>query len=134
GRARQAARGRRAQHATPLWRRTAEGAPRLRGGAPNDWGLGGHIVARIYGGRETEGRRGCAGAPRTTGGLGAISWPASTVGARQRGAAAAPGRPERLGAWGPYRGPHLQIDGKSGVARVRDVLRGGGGDLRHHRP
>src|SRR5438270_890531 len=86
--------------------------------------------------RNTEGRDGCAGARRTFGGMGAISGPPKSIaqhrGARRlrrgatniwghggdfgapqvhratpRSATAAPGRDEHLGAWGPFRGPHL---------------------------
>src|SRR5205085_1431423 len=48
------------------------GAPRLRRGATNVGGLGGHFGAPSPS-RHTEARHGSAGARRTSGGLGAIS-------------------------------------------------------------
>src|SRR5438309_1301321 len=50
-------------------------APRLRRGAANAWGSGGHFGARTTL-TTPEKRHGCAGALRTRGGLGAISGPA----------------------------------------------------------
>src|SRR5207245_6752399 len=79
------------------------GAPRLCRGAPNVWGFGGHFGAPSRR-REPEERHGYAGARRTFGGLGAISGPPAGD-ANQRSATAMPGRAERLGVWGPFRGP-----------------------------
>src|SRR4051812_48101758 len=58
-------------------------APRLRRGALNVWGLGGHVVAP------------------------------HDASQSQRSATAAPGRFERLGAWGPCRGPHVNCSARA---------------------
>src|SRR6267143_1631890 len=144
----------------PPLRTRDRGAPRLRRGATNVGGCGGHIGAPttharsrsatappgrderwgVWGpyrgphyARAIEERHGSAGARRTLGGVGAISGPplrtrdrgaprlrrgatsvggcgghigAPTTHARSRSATAPPGRDERWGVWGPYRGPH----------------------------
>src|SRR5919201_653569 len=78
-------------------------APRLRRGASNAGGLGA-ISGPGRSARETEKRRGFAGALRTPGVLGPFRGP-DGVRAKQRSAAASPGRFERWAVWGPFRGP-----------------------------
>src|SRR6266849_3649557 len=68
-------------HRCILPSRTGRGASRLRRGAPNVWGFGGHLGAPIAKPEGTpEERPGFAGALRTSGGLGAISGPPSPTG------------------------------------------------------
>src|SRR5207248_3090838 len=92
------------------------GASRLRRGATNVGGLGGHFGAPSPS-RNTEARHGSAGARRASGGLGAISGPHLRR-ATQRRATAPPGRDERRGAWGPFRGP-ISVAQHRGAPRLR---------------
>src|SRR5436305_7259100 len=156
-------------------------ASRLRRGAANEWGFGGHVVApktrarrsRVtappgtanewgFGGHavapKTRARQSRVTAPpgarRTNGGLGAMSWPpkrapdraasrlrrgaanvwgfgghvvAPKARAGQRRVTAPPGRDERLGVWGPCRGPQSvrrtePRHGSAGARRTRGGL------------
>src|SRR5438046_318537 len=66
------------------------------------------------------------------GGLGAMSRPPSSK-PDIEGATASPGRPERWGVWGPFRGPHVYMAGEYAfvmkdlrkvVLPKREILRG----------
>src|SRR5439155_771813 len=87
---------------------TADG--RGRDGAPRERGV---WCPRI------EGCHGFAGAPRARGVWGAISGPPILVDRVSRGATASPGRPERGGYGGPFRGPPSWLTAYRGVPRLR---------------
>src|SRR5436190_86468 len=98
-------------------------ASRLRRGAANEWGFGGHVVAP-----KTRARRSRVTAPPGTAdewGFGGQAVAPKTR-ARQGRVTVSPGRGERLGVWGSGRGPQnaRRTEARHGFAGARRTFGG----------